>query len=127
MDIINLKSNNEFFEGFDDPFGKEIIIKLKKDPIYNMHIWDGYFDDIFGIPIFSENDWVGFTKDYHENSRTFEADGFVEIDVDEYLSDLKRYLTKSFKFEESLDCLKTMILLLEYAKDMDSAVLVSVI
>lgn len=31
-----------------------------------IHIWEGYFDDIFDSPSLDGKGWKGFTRDYHQ-------------------------------------------------------------
>ena len=44
----------------------DIIISLKESPEFNLHIWNGYVETIVDPPIFTDKDWVGFTRDYQE-------------------------------------------------------------
>ena len=69
MDIGKRKDDYVFYEGYEGE--KEIIISL---PDIAYHIWDGYFDDIFGNPQSTENGWIGFTRDYNEFINAFEEE-----------------------------------------------------
>lgn len=46
MDIGNLKNDFAFYEGYEDE--SEIVLCIEKDEA--IHIWEGYFDDIFDSP-----------------------------------------------------------------------------
>ena len=43
MDIGNLKNNFTFYDGYEDE--SEIVLCIEKEE--TVHIWEGYFDDIF--------------------------------------------------------------------------------
>ncbi|MGN8714027.1 hypothetical protein [Hornefia butyriciproducens] len=61
--------------------------------LQQFHFWEGYFEDIFGAPILSENGWHGFTKDYNEFDNAFD-DETIEcaVPTEEYLADLRLLL-----------------------------------
>lgn len=61
-DIGNLKNNYEFYEGFEGE--TEIILSILEHREYNIHIWEGYIDDIFSNAPLNQNKWTGFTRDY---------------------------------------------------------------
>ena len=113
MDIGMLFNNTEFYDGFEDEHEIEVFISEK--PELNIHIWEGYFNDIFGEPTFYEKGWHGFTRDFQQCERTFEEKNVV-VDVNEYLLDLLKYKNKKFKFEETKGCYDLMRTFLEYAK-----------
>lgn len=46
MDIGNLKNNYTFYEGYEDE--DKIVLYIETDEA--IHIWEGYFDDIFDTP-----------------------------------------------------------------------------
>ena len=80
MDIGKRKDDYVFYEGYEGE--KEIIISL---PDIAYHIWDGYFDDIFGNPQSTENGWIGFTRDYNEFINAFEEECIeCAIEPEEY-------------------------------------------
>ena len=113
MDIGMLFNNTEFYDGFEDEHEIELFISEK--PELSIHIWEGYFNDIFGVPTFDENGWHGFTRDFQQCERTFEEKDVV-IDIDEYLTDLLNYKDKKFKFEETRKCYELLRIFLEYAQ-----------
>ena len=92
-----------------------------------LHIWEGYFGDIFGNPIQKDKGWCGFTKDYNEFIGPFE-DECIEyvLNIPEYLDDAKAYVGRKFDFEESSKDLDSMILFLEEAEQSNVDVTVSV-
>ena len=55
MDIGNLKNNFTFYEGYEDE--SEIVLCIEKDEA--IHIWEGYFDDIFDSPSLDGKGWKG--------------------------------------------------------------------
>ena len=112
MDIGNLKNNYTYYEGYEDE-GK-IVLCIEADQA--IHIWEGYFDDIYDTPTLDGNGWKGFTRDYHQFEGVFsEGGGITEIDPSEYLEDLMLYKEKSFEFEETTEVFNLMVSFLEEA------------
>ena len=112
MDIGNLKNNYTYYEGYEDE-GK-IVLCIEADQ--TIHIWEGYFDDIYDTPTLDGNGWKGFTRDYHQFEGVFSEDGGItEIDPSEYLEDLMLYKEKSFEFEETTEVFNLMVSFLEEA------------
>ena len=112
MDIGNLKNNYTYYEGYEDE-GK-IVLCIEADQA--IHIWEGYFDDIYDTPTLDGNGWKGFTRDYHQFEGMFSEDGGItEIDPSEYLEDLMLYKEKSFEFEETTEVFNLMVSFLEEA------------
>ena len=112
MDIGNLKNNYIYYEGYEDE-GK-IVLCIEADQA--IHIWEGYFDDIYDTPTLDGNGWKGFTRDYHQFEGVFSEDGGItEIDPSEYLEDLMLYKEKSFEFEETTEVFNLMVSFLEEA------------
>ncbi len=112
MDIGNLKNNYTYYEGYEDE-GK-IVLCIEGDQA--IHIWEGYFDDIYDTPTLDGNGWKGFTRDYHQFEGVFSEDGGItEIDPSEYLEDLLLYKEKSFEFEETTEVFNLMVSFLEEA------------
>lgn len=112
MDIGNLKNNYTYYEGYEDE-GK-IVLCIEADQA--IHIWEGYFDDIYDTPTLDGNGWKGFTRDYHQFEGVFSEDGGItEIDPSEYLEDLMLYKEKSFEFEETAEVFNLMVSFLEEA------------
>ncbi|MBQ3573796.1 MAG: hypothetical protein IJP38_07035 [Oscillospiraceae bacterium] len=92
MDIGRLKNNREFCAWWPEP---DIILSLKESPEYNLYIWEGYIGEIFEDPIFTDKNWVGFTRDYHEWVGAWEDVTEIE-NVDEYIWDMLRYKDKEY-------------------------------
>ena len=112
MNIGNLKNNYTYYEGYEDE-GK-IVLCIEADQA--IHIWEGYFDDIYDTPTLDGNGWKGFTRDYHQFEGVFSEDGGItEIDPSEYLEDLMLYKEKSFEFEETAEVFNLMVSFLEEA------------
>ena len=81
-----------------------------------IHIWEGYFDDIFDTPSLKGEGWTGFTRDYHQLEGVFsENGGIYEINPTEYIKDLMHYKEKAFDFEETKDVFNLIASLLEKA------------
>lgn len=112
MDIGNLKNNYTYYEGYEDE-GK-IVLCIEADQA--VHIWEGYFDDIYDTPTLDGNGWKGFTRDYHQFEGVFSEDGGItEIDPSEYLEDLMLYKEKTFEFEETTEVFNLIVSFLEKA------------
>jgi len=122
MAIGKQNKDNRFYKGYE---GEEEVIFLAGER--TLHIWEGYFGDIFGNPIEKEEGWSGFTKDYNEFSGPFE-DGCIEylLNIPEYLADAKEYVGRKFDFGESAQVLDAIILFLVEAKQSNADVTVSV-
>lgn len=109
MDIGNLKNNYTYYE--DE--GK-IVLCIEADQA--IHIWEGYFDDIYDTPTLDGNGWKGFTRDYHQFEGVYsENGGSTEIDPSEYLEDLMFYKEKTFEFEETTEVFNLIVSFLEEA------------
>lgn len=98
MDIEKINDNYTFYDGYEDE--PEVILSLPNCEA--IHIWEGYFDDIYDTPSLDGKGWSGFTRDYHQLEGIFSNDGqTAEIDPKEYLDDLMLYKNKAFDYEET--------------------------
>ena len=123
MDTGKINENYEFYSGYEGE--PEVILSVKNNELETVHIWDGYFYDIFGEPSLDGKGWNGFTKDFNQFERCFNDEGIaVEIDIDEYLTDLRLYKTKKFKFDETPAVFRKIEEYLEKAKKHSYIVLV---
>ena len=87
-----------YYDGYEGE--PEIIIRF--DGIKALHLWDGYFDDIYCTPPLDGKGWKGFTRDYHQQEGIFASGaGVLMIDPTVYLEDLLQYRDKQFRFEET--------------------------
>lgn len=112
MDIGKTTDNYTFYEGYEGE--PEIILALADTEV--LHIWDGYFDDIYDTPSLDGKGWNGFTRDYHQNEGIFANGGCVaEINPKEYLEDLMLYKDKAFDFAETKQVFHLMVALFEKA------------
>ena len=114
MDTGKLVNNTTFYDGFEDE--PEIELFIAENPEFNIHIWQGYFSDIFREPSLDGKGWNGFTRDFQQLERTYEEENAV-IDVDEYLNDLYIYHQCTFEFEKTRECYKLLCHFLEYTKE----------
>ncbi len=106
--------NYTFYEGYEGE--PEIILSLEGT---SFHIWDGYFDDIYGAPPLDGNGWHGFTKDYNLMEGIFSDNDIAEIDPKEYLEDLMLYKNKAFDFKETVRVFDLLLSLFEKAVQLD--------
>ncbi len=116
MDIGRIKNNKEYLE--EDICDTEIILSLKENPEFNLHIWDAYFSDIFCNPPLHGMGWHGFTRDRNEFKGAYSDanDNRIELpDLEEYLQDMLQYAKKQFRFEETSQVFELIADLLRYA------------
>ena len=107
MDIGKI-DNYKFYEGYEDE--PEIEFSTKEEDMETLHIWDGFFDDIFREPSLDGNGWNGFTRDYHQCEGAFDDYGEAVItDLQEYIDDLKIYESRNFNFEETREVYKLIL------------------
>ena len=99
MDIGKI-DNYKFYEGYG--FEPEVELSTNIETMEILHIWDGFFMDIFGEPSLDGKGWHGFTRDYNQCEGAFDDDGEAIItDLQEYIDDLKIYKNRKFRFEET--------------------------
>ena len=100
MDTGKTLHNTKYYDGFE--FDDQIILTARDTRLPILHIWDGYFTFIFDEPVFYEEDWHGFTRDYHQCEGVFD-DGEDQIitDLQEYIDDLLYYKDNEFNNERT--------------------------
>lgn len=115
MDIGKI-DNFKFYEGYEDE--PEIEFSTNDSNIETLHIWDGFFDDIFRKPNLDGKGWHGFTRDYHQCEGAFDNNGEAEItNLQEYIDDLKTYESRKFDYKETKDVYKLIYSWLNEAKN----------
>ena len=88
MGIGKIIDNDTFYEGYEGE--PQIVLSLADMEV--LHIWEGYFEDIYGAPALDGKGWNGFTRDYQQMEGIFADDGTAaELDPKEYLDDLMLY------------------------------------
>ncbi len=107
--------NERFYDGFEGEH--EIALWLKENPEFYLHIWDGYMDDIHRPPKTDGIYWAGFTRDFHEEVRTY-SEEIVEIEnLDEYITDLLRYKDVNFRSKKAHEVYELIFDFLTFARD----------
>lgn len=92
--------NYKFYKGYEDE--PEIEFSTSDENMETLHIWDGFFDDIFREPSLDGNGWNGFTKDYHQCEGAFDDGGEgIITELQEYIDDLKIYENRKFDYKET--------------------------
>ena len=115
MDIGKI-DNFKFYEGYEGE--EEIELSANNAKMETLHIWEGYFSDIFCEPSLDGKGWHGFTRDYNQCEGAFDDNGEAEItNLQEYIDDLKMYENRKFKFEETKDVYKLIYSWLNEAKN----------
>jgi len=100
MDTGQILHNTKYYDGFEGEDRIKLTAIGTTLPI--LHIWEGYFEFIFGKPTFYEVPWHGFTRDYCEFKGVFEdGEDQTIADLSEYIDDLLYYKDKEFGDEET--------------------------
>ena len=121
---IGKTDNYTFYEGYDDE--PEIELSSNNQDMETLHIWDGFFWDLFGDPSLDGKGWNGFTRDYNQFEGAFGDDSEAVIsDIDEYINDLKIYENREFKFSNTRDVYNLLLSWLNKAKATGSTVTVT--
>ena len=115
MNIENFKNNWRFYDGFEGE--TEIILAIVQNKNLNIHIWEGYFDSIFGSPVLDGGGWRGFTRDYNQMERSFGNDDYVIKNIDEYFHDFLIYADKNYDDPEIAECYRLLRDFLKFAMD----------
>ena len=122
---IGKTDNYTFYEGFEGE--TEIELSSNNQNMETLHIWDGFFWDLFGDPSLDGKGWNGFTRDYNQFEGAFGDDSEAVIsDIDEYINDLKIYENREFKFSNTRDVYNLLLSWLNKAKATGSTVTVTV-
>ena len=101
MDIGKI-DNYKFYEGYEDE--PEVELSADDENMETLHIWDGFFMDIFSEPPLDGSGWNGFTRDYNQCEGAFDDNGEAVItNLQEYIDDLKIYENRKFDYEETKD------------------------
>ncbi len=125
MDIGKLKNNEQYCAWWPEP---EVVLSLKENPEFNLHIWNGYFAEIFEDAIFTNEPWVGFTRDYQEGKGGWDKASKIE-NIDEYIWDMLRYKEKKYApiWQKCVpEVFDLVIDFLTYAKQTNQTVIVEV-
>ena len=121
---IGKTDNYTFYEGFEGE--TEIELSSNNQNMETLHIWDGFFLDLFGEPSLDGKGWNGFTRDYNQFEGAFGDDSEAVIsDIDEYINDLKIYENREFKFSNTRDVYNLLLSWLNKAKATGSTVTVT--
>jgi len=91
--------NYKFYEGYG--YEPEVELTTNIETMETLHIWDGFFMDIFGEPSLDGKGWHGFTRDYNQCEGAFDDGEAIITDLQEYIDDLKIYENRKFRFEET--------------------------
>ena len=122
---IGKTDNYTFYEGFEGE--TEIELSSNNQNMETLHIWDGFFLDLFGEPSLDGKGWNGFTRDYNQCEGAFGDDSEAVIsDIDEYIDDLKIYENRKFNYKETRDVYNLLLSWLNKAKATGSTVTVTV-
>jgi hypothetical protein len=121
MDIGNINNDYTFYDGYEGE--PEIVVGVIDSNIPELHIWEGYFEDIFSNPPLAGHGWMGFTRDIHQFEGAFsEEENEAIIDPVEYISDIQTYSDAHFEYSETKAVLKAIIGLLKQAQQLKKKV-----
>ena len=108
--------NYTFYEGYEGEI--EIEFSADDDNMETIHIWEGYFDDIFRFPSLDGKGWFGFTRDYHQCVGAFgDMSESVISNLQEYIDDLRIYMDRQFDHPETRAAYKLIYFWLNEAND----------
>lgn len=108
-------NNTTYYDGYEDE--PEIVLSILEKAEYNLHIWDGHFEFIFGEPPLDGKGWKGFTRYYNEMVRSFGAEDYIISDVKQYLDDLLIWSDKEYESEETRGCYAMLRDFLRFAQE----------
>lgn len=124
MDIGKITDNDTFYAGYEGE--TEIILSIPNSD--TIHIWEGYFDDIFDTPSLDGNGWKGFTRDFHQMEGAFADDNpKTDMNVIEYFEDLVQYKNKTFDYDETAQVFELMMSLFKKAIEIDAPIIMKVV
>lgn len=120
-------NNTIFYDGYEGE-GEIVLTLLDSQNAVTIHVWDGYFEEIFGTPTPSDAGWTGFTRDYQESVRTFNGEERILLSsIPEYLSDLRNYENHTFSYDETNACLNLLIDFFNQALSSSSEITVEIL
>lgn len=93
--------NYKFYDGYEGEPEVELFANVETMEV--LHIWDGFFMDIFGEPTLDGKGWTGFTRDYNQCEGAFDDGKGVITNLQEYIDDLKLYANRKFDYEDTKD------------------------
>ncbi|MBD5101312.1 MAG: hypothetical protein HDT27_01185 [Subdoligranulum sp.] len=107
-----MADNFTYYKGYEG----EPEIVLSMEGMDTLHIWEGYFDDIYGAPSLDGKGWTGFTRDYQQLEGIFSnEEEMCMIEPTEYLADLVQYRGKAFDYEDTSAVFNLMLFVFERA------------
>lgn len=110
---------------FGNKWETECVFMIREYHGYAIHVWSRYIADIISNPPSNVDISRGLSRDWTKRMGPYDSNSFYEIDVLEYLDDLKQYvLSPRFSFEETDEVLGLIISFLEYAKNCNFHVIV---
>ena len=115
--------NFDYYKGYEGE--GEFIVSLNSDNGIRYHVWEGYIDDIFENPVFTEQGRQGLTKDYQEMQGAFADDCiYTSGEPESYLEDLEQYRDRAFAYPETKQVYSLLVELFETAsKNNDSVIM----
>jgi len=123
MDTGTMNDNYTYYKGYE--FDYEIILSVPDTDFPTLHMWEGYFYDIFQNPPLHGLGWEGFTRDIHQCEGAFDGHEQTLIpNPKEYLDDILQYRDKTFRFEETPEVYQLIVELLTYAVENGKAVMI---
>ena len=118
-----MTDNYTYYTGYEPE--PDIILSIPTTNFPTLHMWDGFFYDIFRDPPLHGLGWTGFTRDYNQFEGAFENEEQTLIpNPKEYLDDILQYHDKKFRFEETPEVYPLIVELLTYAVENGKAVMI---
>jgi len=114
---------NNYYKGYEPE--PEIILYVPGTDFPTLHMWDGFFYDIFRDPPLNGKGWNGFTRDLQQCEGAFDMEELTLIpNPKEYLDDILQYRDKKFQFSKTPEVYPLIVELLTYAVENGKAVMI---
>jgi len=123
MDTGTMNDNYTYYKGYE--IDDEIILSVPDTGFPTLHLWDGFFRDIFRDPPLDGKGWSGFTRDMHQCEGAFDWHEQTLIpNPKEYLDDILQYKDKKFQFSKTPEVYPLIVEMLTYAVENGKAVMI---
>ena len=115
MDIGQTTNDNyTYYKGYEPE--PDILLSVPYTNFPTLHMWDGFFYDIFRDPPLHGLGWTGFTRDYNQFEGAFENEEQTLIpNPKEYLDDILQYKNNKFFADEVYEVYDIVVSMLRHA------------
>ncbi|MBR5479743.1 MAG: hypothetical protein IKU84_06155 [Clostridia bacterium] len=100
MNIGQTLHHTKYYDGYEGCGEIELTARGTSLPV--LHIWEGYFSEIFDNPPLDGQGWCGFTRDYNQCEGTFNNHEPQRIsNLQEYIDDMSRRKEDCWELSET--------------------------